>query len=186
MAGVSRRAAIAAAGGGAASAVAAGVVLMRAHTSGGPTHGRAGRAIATSFGSVALLGSSRPLLAPAGVAQHEHGHAASGALVPSAVHGAWTDAVEVDVEVHNGLHSPMELSPGQFRVRVDDTGPTVSLYSADRDAGPVEPGSTTTMRIRYLVPPQEHGLSLEFADTGAAAAVLLGTLERAGGQEARP
>ena len=182
MAGVSRRTAIVAAGGGAASAVAAGVVLMRADTSVGPIHGLA---IATSFGSVSLRGS-RLLLAPAGVAQHEHGHAASGALVPSAVHGAWTDAVEVDVEVHNGLHAPMELSPGQFRVRVDGTGPTVSLYSADRDAGPVGPGSTTTMRIRYLVPPPAHGLSLEFADTGATAAVLLGTLERVGSQEARP
>lgn len=172
MAGVSRRAALSAAGGGVASAVAAGVVLMRAHTSVGPIHGRA---IATSFGSVSLRGS-RLLLATAGVVQHEHGHAASGALVPSAVHGAWTDAVEVDVEVHNGLHSPMELSPGQFRVRVDDTGPTVSLYSADRDAGPVEPGSTTTMRIRYLVPPPDRGLSLEFADAGAVAPVRLGRL----------
>jgi hypothetical protein len=68
----------------------------------------------------------------------------------------------------------MELSPGQFRIRVDRGGPTVSLYSADRDAGPLEPGSTARMRISYLVPPPDRLLSLEFADTGAAATLRLG------------
>jgi len=95
--------------------------------------------------------------------------------VGSAVHGAWTDAVAVDVEVHNGLRAPMELSPGQFRVRVDG-GPTVSLYSSDRDAGPVGPGATTTLRILFLAPPPDQGLSLEFDDTGASRPVRLGRL----------
>ena len=75
----------------------------------------------------------------------------------------------------------MELSPGQFRVRVADGGPTVSLYSADRDAGSVEPGSTTTMRISYLAPPPDSTLTLEFADTDATEPVLLGRLQSVGG-----
>jgi hypothetical protein len=98
--------------------------------------------------------------------------------VPSRVHGAWTDAVVVDVELHNGMSRPMELSPGQFRVRVDEKGPTVSLYSADRDPGPLEPGSTTAMQITYLVPPPDRGLALEFSDAGALTALLLGQVGR--------
>ena len=176
---ISRRAVIMGLGSGAASVAAAGAVLVWARSSSGPSRRRGA---ATSFGSVALLGSSRLALAPAGAAQHatahgragNPGHDVSGIPVPSAVHGAWTDAAVVDVEVHNSSQTPMELSPGQFRVRVDGGGPTVSLYSADRDAGPVEPGSTTRLRISYLVPPPDRGLSLEFADTGAAAPVRLG------------
>lgn len=172
---LSRRSVLLAVGGSAASAAAAGGVLMRARGSGGPSRGRGDR---TSFGSVALLGSSRLVLARSDTAQHGQGrgHDVSGDPVASFVHGAWTEAVVVDVEVHNGLQHAMELSPGQFRVRVDDDGPTVTLYSSDRDPGPVEPGSTTTMRIRYLVPPADRGLSLEFADADAVAPIRLGRL----------
>jgi hypothetical protein len=136
---------------------------------------------------VALLAWSRLALAPASSTGHTHGHTVashlahqdrqvSGTPVASAVHGAWTDAVIVDVRIHNGLRRPVELSPGQFRVRVDDDGPTVSLYSADRDAGVVQAGSTTTMRVSYLVPPPDHGLSLEFTDPDAPAPVRLARL----------
>ncbi len=135
--------------------------------------------VRTSFGRVALLGSTRLTPASTGarvVAHAAHPHHVSGALVASAVHGAWTEAVLVQVAVHNGMRRAMELSPGQFRVRVGGTGPTVSLYSADRDAGPVEPGSTTTMLIRYLAPGPDHPLSLEFQDTDAARPVGLGRI----------
>lgn len=172
---ISRRDIIVAVGGSAATAAAAGVLLVGSRPSHRPTRGRGHR---TSFGSVALLGTSRLVLAPAGTASHGHasGHAVSQEPVASAVHGAWTDAVVVDLEVHNGLRRAMELSPGQFRVRVDADGPTVSLYSADRDAGPVAAGSTTKLRIRYLVPPPDRLLSLEFADTESTTPVALGRL----------
>ena len=164
---------------GAAGATAAGAsVLLSQPPSPVPTRGPGEW---TSFGTVVLLGWSR--LALAGSAGHEqssgHGqeHAASDAPVPSVVHGAWTDAVMVDVQVHNGSRSPIELSPGQFRVRVDDGGPTVSLYSSDRPAGRLEAGSTTNLRISYLVPPPGAALSLEFADAISARTHHLGPID---------
>lgn len=181
---ITRRGVVVAGAAAAASAVATGLVLDRGLPTTGPPFTR-GRGARTSFGSVALLASSRRSLPRAGTSARSgaHGHPVSGgdgpAPVTSAVHGAWTDAVVVDVEVHNGSRSPMELSPGQFRMRVD-RGPSVSLYSSDREAGPVGPGSTTTMRIQYLAPPPGRGLSLEFDDTGAVRPVRLGHLGVAG------
>ena len=162
---------------GAAGATAAGAsVLLSRPQSSTPTRGPGQW---TSFGTVVLLGWSR--LALAGSASHEQGHqqerAASDTPVPSAVHGAWTDAVMVDVQVHNGSQGPIELSPGQFRVRVDDGGPTVSLYRSDRPAGRLEAGSTTNLRISYLAPPPGAALSLEFADAISARTHRLGPLD---------
>jgi hypothetical protein len=71
----------------------------------------------------------------------------------------------------------MALSPGQFRVRLDNDGPTVSLYRADRPAGPVAPGSTTTMRISYLAPPRGRPLALEFDDAAAMRTLAVGRLD---------
>lgn len=135
----------------------------------------------TSFGTVALLGWSRRSLAASADHQAEHVHGAAQVaggdeLVPSAVHGAWTDAMSVDVSVHNGTEGPIELSPGQFRVRVAGGTMTVSLYGADRDAGPVQAGETARIRIDYLVPPVGLGLGLEFADALSASTIQLGRI----------
>jgi hypothetical protein len=173
---ISRRKILAVLAGTAASAAAANLALSRGRSSPEPTRGRGQR---TSFGSVALLAWSRQTLAPSAPASRHH-HADSTTPVPSAVHGAWTDAVEVDVEVHNGTRQPMRLSPGQFRVRVDGNGPTVSLYRADRGPGAVAAGSTTTMRISYLAPPRSRPLSLEFDDADAMTTLALGRLDDEG------
>ena len=178
---ISRRGVIVVVAGGTAAVAAARVAFPRIPSI-RPTWGRV---IHTSFGSVVLLGSSRLVTGSTGETGHgrpqgQHGHDVSETPVASAVHGAWTDAVLVDVEVHNDLSRAIELSPGQFRVRVAG-GPTVSLYSADHDAGSVEPASTTTMRISYLAPPPDQPLSLEFADTGASGPVRLGRLDSTGG-----
>jgi|tagenome__1003787_1003787.scaffolds.fasta_scaffold20753583_2 hypothetical protein len=174
MAQFTRRKVLVALAGSAASAALARSVLTRGRAA-APA---AGRGQPTSFGSVALLGWSRLALAPSSPGHH-HGPA-SGAPVPSAVHGAWTDAVEVDVAVHNGSRQQMELSPGQFRMRLDDGGPTVSLYRADRAPGPLAPGSTATMRISYLAPAPDHGLSLEFDDAAVMTTLAVGRLDDAG------
>jgi pectin methylesterase-like acyl-CoA thioesterase len=176
---INRRSFVVGAGVTAASLAGAAVVLGPGWST--PTRDRARR---TSFGTVALLAWSRAELAPSGhsAAQHVHRHASAGAdrPVPSAVHGAWTAAVTVDVEVRNRSRRAMELSPGQFRVRVDRGGPTVSLYGADRTPGPVDPGSATVMRISYLAPPPGRGLSLEFDDASAMRTVVLGRIGGAG------
>jgi hypothetical protein len=172
-----------------AAAVGAGVLLTRE----GPPPPSRGAGQWTSFGSVALTGwSRRSLAAPT---EHEAGHVhgaapgaasveppdeppddAAAALVPSAVHGAWTDAVGVDLRVHNGTQGPIELSPGQFRVRVDGGDMTVSLYRTDRTAAPVEAGASADLHIDYLVPPAGSGLTLEFTDALSARTHHLGRL----------
>jgi hypothetical protein len=155
-----------------------------------------GGPVRTSFGSVAVLGSSRVGTATGG---GSHGGPGSGvaaeaathpvlaqtgaalsadAPVGSAVHGAWTAGVVVDLEVHNRLRGPVELSPGQFRVRVDRGGPTVSLYSSNQDAAPLEPGATRTLQISYLAPSPDRQLSLLFDDTGSRSPVDLGPVGR--------
>jgi hypothetical protein len=161
-----------------------------------PWTGARGGPARTSFGSVALLGSSR-VAATAGVPHGAHGtrtvakvqpvaHVeaalSSDAPVASAVHGAWTAGVVVEVEVHNRLRRPVELSPGQFRVRVEPGGPTVSLYSSDRDAEPLAPGATRTLQISYLAPPPDTALSLVFDDTGSRRPVDLGPVGRTSGE----
>ena len=177
---MSRRSMLATLGAAGATAAGASVLLARPQSS-IPTRGPGEW---TSFGTVVLLGWSR--LALAGSASHEQTHeqihqrAASDTPVPSAVHGAWTDAVMVDVQVHNGSRGPIELSPGQFRVRVDHGGPTVSLYRSDRPAGRLEAGSTTNLRISSLVPPPGAGLSLEFADALSARTHRLGRVDDGG------
>src|SRR6476659_3874026 len=107
---MSRRSMLVTLGAAGATAAGASVLLSRPQS---PVATR-GPGEWTSFGTVVLLGWSR--LALAGSADHEqsHGHspaqAPSDTPVPSAVHGAWTDAVLVDVQVHNGSRGPIELS----------------------------------------------------------------------------
>lgn len=169
---MSRRNVLVVLGGAAVSAAVARITVARGS---GSSQASPAGALRTSFGSVALLSSSRLALPPAAGASH-HRHKASTTPVPSAVHGAWTDAVTVEVEVQNRSRRAIELSPGQFRVRVDRDGPTVSLYRADRVPGAMAPRSTTTMRISYLAPPPDRPLSLEFADAGAMTTLGLGAL----------
>lgn len=187
-----RRAVIVAIGGSAVSMLAINLSRSRPWN-----RGASGGPVRTSFGSVAVLGSSR--IDTATARGSRHGGAASGvraegalhpaaghtgaalstdAPVASAVHGAWTAGVVVDVEVHNRLQRAVELSPGQFRVRVDRHGPTVSLYSSDWEAAPLEPGSTTTLQISYLAPPADRSLSLVFDDTASRRSVELGPVGR--------
>lgn len=169
-------------GAGATGVAALGATVLLTRDGPGPSAPAAGQK--TSFGSVALLGwSRRSLTAAAGHDEGSEGHvhegasvAAGQAPVPSAVHGAWTDALTVDVSVHNGGRTPIELSPGQFRVRVAGGDMTVSLYATDRQAGPVAAGETAVLRIDYLAPPVGLGLALEFADALSARTLQLGRL----------
>ncbi len=177
MAELSRRGVIAVVGVGTATAA-----FGLAHPF-GSTWVEQGRRHRTSFGSVALLGSARISTAVAGAHAAAHVVTVAGrvadAPVSSRVHGAWTDAVVVDLDVRNDRTELLGLSPGQFRLRVGAAGPTVSLYSADRDAGVLEAGSAARMRITYLAPPPDQELSVEFDDAGAGAGILLG---RVGGR----
>jgi len=75
----------------------------------------------------------------------------------------------VDVEVHNGSDNPIMVSPGQFRLRVGGTGPTVSPHRAGWSVGPLGPSETVSSWISYLAPPGAFDLWLEYAEPGATA-----------------
>jgi hypothetical protein len=125
-----------------------------------------GRGKWTTFGSVALLGWNRRDHATAGVPAHHGSGQAEGA--PANPHGVWTETVLVGVEVHNGLDRPLLFSPGQFRLRVGDHGPTVTAYDAERPPGGLPARSTLTTWVSFLAPPDASDLSVEFTDPDAA------------------
>lgn len=136
-----------------------------------------GRGAWTTFGSVAVLGSTfwrgpagDDAADEGGRKAHDHGdhdngdhdHAGIHASPPIA-HGSWQDTVIVDVEVHNGTGQPIWASPGQFRLRVGE-GPSVSFYDTEQGPLALAAGSAITSRISYLVPPGVRSLTVEFTD----------------------
>lgn len=185
---LTRRAAMVAAGGAAVSMAVGGAVVLRTVPA-REQPVRPGGGTLTSYGWVVLVRTSRfdigEVQGSVGGA-HGHGAAGPGRPVPSRVHGAWSGAARFDVAVHNASRQAVGLSPGQFRVRVDDAGPTISLYEADRDADPLGAGATATLRITYLVPPAPHRLTLEFTDLDDTVAVVPLAPEHAGHDGATP
>lgn len=129
-----------------------------------------GRGSWTSFGSVAVLGAHQH--AAAAGAAHPHGHAGGR-------HEVWPNTVLTEVEVHNGTRRPVLVSPGQFRLRVGRSGPTVSYYDAERPVAALDAGMTERLWISYLAPDAPDELFLEYTEAGAAKAVS--TPLRAGG-----
>ena len=116
-----------------------------------------GRGAWTSFGTVAVLGTHRHGSAETAT-QHTH----------EGGHEVWSDTVMAAVEIHNGSDRAILVSPGQFRLRVGSTGPTVSYYDSDRAPGVLEAGRTLRMWVSYLAP-ATGDLVLEYAEPGAAA-----------------
>ena len=53
-----------------------------------------------------------------------------------------------------------------------------SLALLRRDAGPLGPGATARLQVRYLAPPPTSGLRLEFQDTGSPGPLLLDRVGR--------
>lgn len=159
--------------GGSGALVAAAVAGLGTTSRSGSGAVTRGRGAWTTFGSVAVLGSTLWRAAPGGhhaadsggQRAHDHGdhdHAGIHASPPTA-HGSWQDTVIVDVEVHNGTGQPIWASPGQFRLRVDE-GPSVSFYDTERGPLALAAGTAITSRISYLVPPGVRALTVEFAD----------------------
>jgi hypothetical protein len=168
MAQLTRRQVLTATGGGLAAVAVVGVtghsvlrVLM-------PTLGLRDLSQATAFGRVAVLGARREHRS--GVAGSHHGSNASGAgsdhLAPE--HQPWAEIVRADIEVENLSRRPVLLSPGQFRLRVGETGPTVSLYEAGHRVLALAGGTVLTTWVGFLVPPEESSFAIEYTEAGAA------------------
>lgn len=135
-----------------------------------PTRGRGER---TAFGSVAVLGAIwQPC--PRGVAVHEHGdHRLREDAGEGAGHGIWSQTVLVGVEVHNGLDRPLLFSPGQFRLRVGNHGPSVTPYDAEGPSRGLPAGSTLTSWVSFRAPKQANDLAVEFTEAGAEDALSM-------------
>lgn len=162
---ISRRGFVAVLGGGAVASGAA----VSTWVAGWPEDLRVrsrGRGRWTRFGTVAVLGATRRELVGADVGAHSH-HAASTSV---SADRTWSSRVEVEVEVHNGTDRPILVSPGQFRLRVGNTGPTVSPYDAGWPVGPLAPAATVASWVSYLAPDGDAELWVEYVDPAATAA----------------
>lgn len=121
----------------------------------------------TAFGRVSVI---RAVRGPSGVGlRSHHGRIPTPArahLDPR--HLVWSDQVRVDVQVDNSSRRPVLLSPGQFRLRVGETGPSVSLCDAGVPMVTVPPRTSLTSWVSFLVPPDEAVFGVEYTEAGAA------------------
>ncbi len=168
MAELTRRQVLTGTGGGLAGIAVVGVTghsVLRVLV---PTLGRPDLSQPTAFGRVAVLGARREHRA--GLAGSHHGSDASGSgsdrVAPQ--HQPWAELVRADIEVENLSRRPVLLSPGQFRLRVGDTGPTVSLYEAGHRVLALAGGTVLTTWVGFLAPPDESSFAIEYTEAGAA------------------
>ena len=119
-----------------------------------------GRKHKTRFGTVAVVAARRE---PARHAQ-EPGHS-------EAAHAVWSHRVIALVERRNDSNRPVLVSPGQFRLRLGVSGPTVSYYDSEPSGGQLEPGRTRQLRISFLTPGETDAVALEYTEAGAKAAL---------------
>jgi hypothetical protein len=125
----------------------------------------------TAFGRVTILRAHREPRTGAPAVPH-HGRAApadraNDHLAPQ--HQPWSDYVRVDLAVENSTRRPVLLSPGQFRLRVGSSGPTVSLYDAGHRVVALAAGSTLTTWVGYLAPSDQSAFGIEYTEAGARA-----------------
>ena len=164
---LTRRDAVLGIGGTMASAIAAGAWFVNGP--GGSRSPTRGRGEWTSFGSVAVLGWSRHRHAgDASVHGHTRHHGAEHVDLIGGPHGIWPQTVVVGVEVHNGLDRPLLFSPGQFRLRVGQGGPSVTPYDTEGSAEGLPAHSTRTTWVSFLAPQDADDLAVEFTEAGAS------------------
>ena len=126
-----------------------------------------GQSQATAFGRVTVLGVRHEHhRAPPGLHPGVHVGAGPGELAPE--HLFWTDRVRVEIEVENASRRPVLVSPGQFRLRVGQAGPTVSLYDAGHRAVALAPGTALATWVAFLAPPAPADFAVEYTEAGSA------------------
>ncbi|MGA8847809.1 MAG: hypothetical protein WB471_14435 [Nocardioides sp.] len=73
----------------------------------------------------------------------------------------------MNVEVHNGRDRPLLFSPGQFRLRVGNQGPSVTPYAAAGSSQGLPSGSTLDTWVSFLTPSDAGDLAVEFTEAGS-------------------
>jgi hypothetical protein len=113
----------------------------------------------TSFGPVGVERIER-IAGPL----HGSGHADAGGR---------TDQVRVLVTAVNRLGRTIPYSPGQFRLRTEDTGTTTSATNPNAPPDSIAPGQKVRQRLTFVVPGDRTRFSVVFDDLSGATPVQI-------------
>lgn len=88
------------------------------------------------------------------------------------------DEVTVFIGAANRLGRPVPFSPGQFRLRLDGTGSTVTAANPNPPPAAIDAGGRLRHQLTFLVPERRTALTLLFHDIGRSQplAIDLGSL----------
>lgn len=121
--------------------------------------------VATSFGTVRIAAAERQARLPqdgaASLLSGPHERHGTGS---EPANNTWGEHVALQLEIHNSTDRDVLFAPGQLRLRVGSSGPTVTNRDADEVTGPLAPGSTRRFWISFLVPTGTEDLRAEFTD----------------------
>jgi hypothetical protein len=117
-------------------------------------------AAAASFGPVSVQRVERFI----GVA-HGGGHGDPGAR---------SDRVRVSLTLTNRGPATVPFSPGQFRLRLDRLGTTVTATRPNGPPGSIAAGQTLRQRLTFVVPAPRTSFTLVFDDLGRATPLPIG------------
>jgi hypothetical protein len=113
---------------------------------------------AASFGPLSVQRVERF----AGAPNSGHGHSSVG-----------SDRIRVSLTVKNRTRAAVPFSPGQFRLRLDRLGRTLSATRPNPPPGLIGGRQTLRQRLTFLVPFPRTSFSLVFDDLGRAKPVVI-------------
>jgi hypothetical protein len=87
--------------------------------------------------------------------------------------GGRTDQIRVLATAVNRLGRTIPYSPGQFRLRTEDTGTTTSATNPNPPPGSIAPGQKVRQRLTFVVPGDRTRFSVVFDDLSGATPVQI-------------
>jgi hypothetical protein len=114
---------------------------------------------AASFGPVSVERVERFV----GVAHDGHGHA-----------GARSDRIRVSLTLANRGRTALPFSPGQFRLRLDRAGTTLTATRPNPPPGAIGAGQTLRQRLTFVVSVPSTSFTLVFNDLARATPLPIG------------
>jgi hypothetical protein len=141
---------------GAGAVLAVGILSAGGHRAAGAP-ATAGPAVSTSFGHLVVEGATRaPMARPKFGTKHD----------PIGPHKV---QVNVTVALTNSLDRTVLYSPGQFRLRLGESGVTIAgLGVGARSATTLQPDESVRTGLSFIAPRRARKFSLEFRDIGLA------------------
>jgi hypothetical protein len=87
--------------------------------------------------------------------------------------GGRTDQIRVSVTALNRLGRTIPYSPGQFRLRAEDTGTTTSATNPNPPPASIAAGQMVRQRLTFVVPAARSTFSVVFDDLSGSAPVQI-------------